>query len=108
MENFRTKSALKEAKRNAIKIALKPHLRSSIFRLTPGAGFTESNKVALPQQKKEQLRNVTKTLSPKTGNRKLEKNFCLETVSNELLGGGTDTSFSSRTSPSIYELVQNI
>ena len=66
-----------------------------------------SNKVAL-SKKKEQLRNVTETLSPKTGNRKPEKNYCLETVSNELLGRGNDTSFSSPTSPSIYEVVQNI
>ena len=34
MEYFRTKSALKEAKRNATKIPLKSHLRISIFRLT--------------------------------------------------------------------------
>ena len=36
MENFRKESALKVAKRNATKTLLKPHLRISIFHLSPG------------------------------------------------------------------------
>ena len=48
--------------------------------------------MTLPEQKTEQLRNVTESLSLKSGNRKPEKNYHLETVSNELLcvcvGGG--------------------
>ena len=35
MESFKKESALKVAKRNAIKTPLKPHLRISIFQLNP-------------------------------------------------------------------------
>ena len=53
--------------------------------LGSGSGCPGSNKVVEPQQKKKQLRNVNKTLSPNTGNRKSEKDYCLETARNELL-----------------------
>ena len=54
--------------------------------------------------KKKQLRKVTETLSPKTGNRKPEKNYCLETISNELLRGGggvvgADTNYQAESRP---------
>ena len=80
MENFRKKNTLKEAKRNATKIPFKPHCRIFNIPTNCTAGCTGSNKVDLPEQKTEQLRNVTKSLSLKTGNRKHEKSYIKSVV----------------------------
>ena len=55
LENFRKESALNVAKRIATKIPLKPHLKISIFQLTPGSRLHRIEQRGVASSKTEQL-----------------------------------------------------